>query len=168
MFLILPTIASPSYKRSCPSVLTVKSRANGRGIVGQQFPTLLDVTCCVRLHTPLHVVACCWEMLRKVWNLSNFEPTTPNISFDQWLPKYIIVRLHVQLLQQCWGHARELQMVYEVLWVKSFPRCSAGPNNHPFAHHCQRGRNNSDSPTLTPNIVGPLLAQLHRHPFTGL
>ena len=22
--------------------------------------TLLDVTCCVRLHTLLHVVACCW------------------------------------------------------------------------------------------------------------
>ena len=94
MFLILPTISSPSYNRSCPSVLTVKSRANGRRIVGQQLPTLLDVTCCVRLHTPLHVVACCWEMLRKVWNLSNFEPTTPNISFDQWLPKYIMVRLH--------------------------------------------------------------------------
>jgi len=27
--------------------------------VGQQFPTLLDVTCCVRLHTLLHAVASC-------------------------------------------------------------------------------------------------------------
>ena len=35
----------------------LKPRANGRNIVGQQLPTLLDVTCCVRLHTLLHVVA---------------------------------------------------------------------------------------------------------------
>ena len=30
--------------------------------------TLLDVTCCVCLHTLLHVVECCWESLRKVRN----------------------------------------------------------------------------------------------------
>ena len=41
--------------------------ANGRKIVGQQLPTLLDVTCCVRLDTPV-VVAWCRELLRKVWN----------------------------------------------------------------------------------------------------
>ena len=37
----------------------LKPHANGRNIVGQQLPTLLDVTCCVRLHTLLHVVGCC-------------------------------------------------------------------------------------------------------------
>ena len=31
----------------------------------QTDATLLDVTRCVRLHTLLHVVACCWELLRK-------------------------------------------------------------------------------------------------------
>ena len=36
-----------------------KPRANGRNTVGQQLQTLLDVTCCVRLHTLLHVVGCC-------------------------------------------------------------------------------------------------------------
>ena len=40
-------------------VSLVKPRANGRNIVDQQLPTLLDVTCCVRLHTLLHVVGCC-------------------------------------------------------------------------------------------------------------
>ena len=30
-----------------------------RNIVGQQFTTWLDVTCCVRLHTLLHVVGSC-------------------------------------------------------------------------------------------------------------
>ena len=44
---------------------TFKPHANGRNFVGQQLPTLLDVTRCVRLHTLLHVVACCWELLRK-------------------------------------------------------------------------------------------------------
>ena len=39
--------------------------ANGRKIVGQQLPTLLDVTCCVRLDTTV-VVAWCRELLRKV------------------------------------------------------------------------------------------------------
>ena len=44
----------------------LRLRANGRNIVDQQLPTLLDVTCCVRLHTMLHVVGCCWVLLRKV------------------------------------------------------------------------------------------------------
>ena len=48
-------------------------RAKGRNIVGQQLPTLLDDTCCVCLHSLLHLVACCWELLRKVWNRSNFK-----------------------------------------------------------------------------------------------
>ena len=40
------------------TVCTVKPRANGRNIVGQQLLTLSKVTCCVRLQTLLHVVAC--------------------------------------------------------------------------------------------------------------
>ena len=51
----------------------VKPRANGRNTVGQQLPTLLDVTCCFLLHTLLHVVGCCCVLLRKVWNRSNFS-----------------------------------------------------------------------------------------------
>ena len=42
-------------------------------VVGQQLPTLLDVKCCARLHTLLHVVGCCCVLLRKVWNRSNFS-----------------------------------------------------------------------------------------------
>ena len=38
----------------------IKLGANGLNIVGQQLPTLLDVTCCVCFLTPLHVVVCCW------------------------------------------------------------------------------------------------------------
>ena len=58
-----------------------KPRANGRNIVGEQLPTLLDVT----LFLPFaYSVTCCWELLCKVWNRSNVElratdSTTPNI-----------------------------------------------------------------------------------------
>ena len=34
---------------------TLRPRAIGRHIVGQQLPTLSNVTCCVRLHTLLYV-----------------------------------------------------------------------------------------------------------------
>ena len=73
---------SPSHQRKTITInanslliitsWSVKVRANGRNITVQQLPTLLGVTCCVRLHTLLHVVACCWELLREVLNWSNF------------------------------------------------------------------------------------------------
>ena len=37
----------------------IKLGANRRNIVGQQLPTLLDVTCCACFLTLLHVVVCC-------------------------------------------------------------------------------------------------------------
>ena len=39
--------------------LQLTPSANARNIVGQQLLTLLDVTCCVRLHTLLHVGGSC-------------------------------------------------------------------------------------------------------------
>ena len=108
----------------------LKPRANGRNIVDQQLPTYLDVTCCVRLHTLLHVVGCSCVLLRKVWNQSNFSANNSNISFVPWSPKRSATMLHpfAQLLQHCWGRARSLRNVYKDLWVVSFPRCTAGPN----------------------------------------
>ena len=50
--------------------LQLKPRANGRNIVGQQLLTLLDVTCCVRLHTLLHVVGSCRETFETVQTFS--------------------------------------------------------------------------------------------------
>ena len=47
-----------------PLIVKLRARApcsgDGRNIVGQQIPTVLDVTCCVRLHTLLHVVGSLW------------------------------------------------------------------------------------------------------------
>ena len=105
----------------------LKPRTNGRNIVGQQLPTLLDVACCVRLHILLHVVGCCWA---KFETSQTFQPTTPNISFVPWSPKRSATMLNpfAQLFQHCWGRARSLRMVYKDLWVVSFPPCTAGPN----------------------------------------
>ena len=57
------------------SIRRVKPHANGRNTVGQQLPTLLDVTFIVRLQTLWHVVACCWELLRKVETVKTFSRT---------------------------------------------------------------------------------------------
>ena len=54
------------------SLSWLQPRANRLIIGGQQLPSLLDVTRCIRLLYLLHVVACCWELLRKVSNWSNF------------------------------------------------------------------------------------------------
>ena len=53
-------------------IITLRKR-----VVGQQLPTLLDVTCCVRLHTLLHILACCGSSCAK------FE-TDQTFSYVQW------------------------------------------------------------------------------------
>ena len=48
--------------------VSFQGESSPTGILGcvQTDATLLAVTCCVRLHTLLHVVACCCVLLRKV------------------------------------------------------------------------------------------------------
>ena len=62
----LPTVAPSCLFSKLEIGSKLRLRANGRNIVDQQLPTLLDVTCCVRLHTLLHVAGCCCVLLRKV------------------------------------------------------------------------------------------------------
>ena len=124
---------------------------NGCNIVGQQLLTLVDATCCVRLHTLLHVVACCCA---KFETGQTFQPTTPNISFVPWSPKRSATMLDpfAQLFQHCWGHARSLRMVYKDLWVVSFPRCTVGPNN--VGSCCIRLHTTANTDATTPSVVG--------------
>ena len=92
----------------------------------QTDATLLDVTCCVRFQTLLHVVGCCCA---KFETGQTFQPTTSNISFVLWSPKRSATMLDpfAQLFQHCWGHVRSLRMDYKDLWVVFFPRCTEGP-----------------------------------------
>ena len=125
----------------------------------QTDATLLNVTCCFRLHTLLHVVGCCWVLLRKVWNHSNcFQSTTPNISFVPWSPKRSTTMLDpfAQLFQHCWGHARSLRMDYKDLWVVFFPRCTAGPKL--VGSCCIRLHTTANTRATTPNTVGATMS----------
>ena len=136
----------------------LRLRANRRNIVGQQLPTLLDVTCCVCLHTLLHVVGCCCA---KFETGQTFQPTTPNISFVPWSPKRSTTMLDpfAQLFQRCWDRARSLRMVYKDLWVVSFPRCTAGPNIVESCCICLHTTANMHA--TTPNIVASYCVRLH-------
>ena len=62
----------------------VKPRVNGHNIVGQQLPTLLDVTCCVCLHILLHVVGTCSTMFEnsRTFSYMQMDTTTPNIGWQ--------------------------------------------------------------------------------------
>ena len=62
----------------------LKLCANGRNIVSQQLPTLLDVTYCVRL---LDVVA---------------QSLKPVKLFSQQLPTFLLFRDRRSVAQQCW------------------------------------------------------------------
>ena len=100
----------------------------------------------IRLHTLLYVVACCSELLQKVWKQHTFESTTSNIPFVPWSPRRSTTMLDpfAQLLQHCWGHARVLHVV-SFEFTKSYglyPYQKAMRVQHcwellhSFAHHC--------------------------------
>ena len=147
----------------------LKPRANGRNIVGQQLPTLLDVTCHVRLHTLLHVVGCCCVLLRKVWNRSNrsannsqhffcsviAEASRNNVGSVCTAPPTLLgprtfITHGLQRLMGCilsTMHCRS-QHCWELL--------------HPFADYCEHARNNSKH--CWRNNVGNCCVPLHTPP----
>ena len=69
-----------------------------------------------------HPAACCFAVLRKVWTGQSFEPTTPNISF---VPRSFCTPLLTLVGLRTRQDGCRIQ-VYKVLWVVSFPRCTAG------------------------------------------
>ena len=105
--------------------------ANGCNIVGQQLPTLLDVTCCVHLHTLLHVVA---------------QSLKPVKLFSQQLPTFLLFRDR---------NARSLRMDYKDLWVVFFLQCTAGPKL--VGSCCIHLHTTANTHATTPNIVGTTL-----------
>ena len=137
---------------SQPFILCVKPRANGRNIVG-----------CYMLRPLPHPVACCWMLLHKVWNRSNFSAN--HSQHVPWSPKRSATMLDpfAQLFQHCWGHARSLRMVYKDLWV-SFPRRTAGPNI--VGSCCIRLHTTANTHVITPNILAQQCWELLR-PFAS-
>ena len=129
--------------------LTLGYRANGRNIVGQKPPTLLDVTCCVRLHTLLHVVGSCRV---KFETGQTFEPATPNIFWSMIAEAWCHARaLHMVSFQNCFIR-KSSSRVYKVLWVVSFPRCTVG--NNIVGSCCIRLHLTANTDATTPNTAG--------------
>ena len=77
----------------------VTPHANGRNTVGQQFPALLYVTCCVRLHTLLHVVRVVGSCCAKFETGQTSEPTTPNNNSND--NKTFIINKQMKLKKYC-------------------------------------------------------------------
>ena len=92
-------------KPELSSLWELKPLANGRNIVGQQLSTLLDVTCCVRLHTLLHVVA---QSLKPVKLFSQQLPTfllfrdRRSVAFNLWDVVNLLRQQCWELLRACW------------------------------------------------------------------
>ena len=89
---------------------------------------MLDVTCCVCLHTLSHVVACCCS---KFDTGQSFEPATPNISFVPWSPKHSATMLDpfaTALPTLLEPRARITHSLQSRMGCISFPRCTASPN----------------------------------------
>ena len=100
----------------------------------------MDVTCCVRLLTLLHVVACCWELLRKaglkrVKHLATrkqtqrarpIQPKFPEISvqnsMDRFGPTGKDSKKKINLLRWTIFPARS-EIVVEWIAVNSFQQC---------------------------------------------
>ena len=108
---------------------TVRPRVKGRNIVAQQLPTSLDVTCCDRFHTVLHVVASCY---------GKFE------FLSQELPTFLLFPI-AEALRNNVGSVQQHKCLKRLMGC-IFPTMNNRSQHywellHPFAYHCQR--NNS-------------------------
>ena len=78
---------SNKYATTRIAYSNLRLRANGRNIVDQQLPTLLDVTCCVRLYALLDVAA---------------QSLKPVKLFSQQLLIFLLFHDRRSVAQQCW------------------------------------------------------------------
>ena len=78
---------SNKYATTCIAHSNLRLRSSGRHIVDQQLPTLLDVTCCVRLYALLDVVA---------------QSLKPVKLFSQQLLIFLLFPDRRSVAQQCW------------------------------------------------------------------
>ena len=111
----------------------------------QKDPSLIDVSCCVHLHS-----FCC--VLLGV----GAQSLKPVKLLNKQFQTFLLFCDRRSVAQQCWIrlhsssniHARTLHMVYKSLRVASFPLCTAAPNIVGNAHHCQRCWQCTPLPTL--------------------
>ena len=116
-----------------------------------------------------HSVACCWMLLRVLRSLK------PVKLFSQQLPTFRLFRDRRSVAQQCWillhnssnnllGPRMLITRGLQRLMVCILPTMNCRSQTcwellHPFAHHCQRTRNNSQH--CCANNVRSCCARLH-------
>ena len=93
--------------------------------------TAPNIVGCYKLRPFPHPVACCCvllgvvaQSLKPVKVLSQQLPTFLSFRDRRSIAQQCWIRLP-QFFQQCWSHAHALHMVCKVVWVVSFPRCTA-------------------------------------------
>ena len=138
-----------------------------------------DATCTLLANTKsqhcwmLHVASVCspcYMLLRVVGSRctkfetdQTFELTSPNISFVPWSPKRSATTLEpafaqiflIPMLGPPTRITHGLLLVYNVLWVVSFPQCTAGPNI--VGSCCIRLHTTANTDASTPNTAGPTM-----------
>ena len=105
----------------------------------------VSTTCCVLLRV-------FGQSLKPVKRLSQHLPTF--LLFRDRVALRCWIRLHSSF-QHCWGHASAFHMVYKVLRVVSFPRCTGDPNI--IGSCCVRLHTTANTDATTSNIVGPTM-----------
>ena len=115
------------------------------------------------LHVASVCTPCCTLLGVVEQNLKPVKLLTqqaPNISLVPWSPKRNATTLDpfLQPFRHGWGHARALHMVSKVLWVVSFPRCTAGPSN--VRSCCTRLQTTTNTDAKTPYIVSPTMLRV--------
>ena len=109
----------------------------------QCWPTTLNIVGCYMLCPFAH----CCMLLRKVWNRSNFWANNSQHFFYSVIAE----------AQQCWVPVRSSSNIAHYTWstwrLQGLMGCilptmhcmsqHCRKLSHPFAHHCQHGRNNS-------------------------
>ena len=133
-------------------------------------PTTANIVGCYMLRLFAHPVACCWMLLRVVE-----QRLKPVKLFSQQLPTFLYFRDRrsvasatmldpfSQLFQHCWprtlithGLQRLMGCILPTMHCRSQ---DCWELLHPFAHHCQHARNNSQH--CWRNNVGSCCVRLH-------
>ena len=117
----------------------------------------------------VHPVACCWMLLRVV-----AQTLKPVKRFSQQLPTFLLFRDRRSVRQQCWIRFHSSSNIvgathaHYAWFTKTY---GLYPSHdalqvptllgllHPFAHHCQHARNNSQH--CWHNNVGSCCTRLH-------
>ena len=117
------------------------------------WPTTPNVVGCYMLRPFAHPVACCWMSLRVV-----AQSLKPVKLFSQQLPTFLLFRDRRSVAQQCWIRLRNSSNIAgathaHYAWFQRLMGCILPTVHcrsqhywellHPFAHHCQHARNNS-------------------------